>query len=76
MDLGLSSHVCHMCASVFVIPSADVNMVACSRALSKRLRLRADRSDVSSQSSDSLSPAGPVPPAVTTAVLSGLLSVG
>lgn len=58
------------------IPSADVNMVACIRDLSKRLRLRADGSVVSSQSSDSLSPVGPVSPEGTTAVLSGLLSAG
>lgn len=58
------------------VPSADVNMLACSRALSKRLRRRADRLDASSQSSDSLSPAGPAPAAATTAVLSGLLTAG
>lgn len=59
------------------IPSADVNMVACIRDLSKRLRLRADGSVIpSSQSSDSLSPVGPVSPEGTTAVLSGLLSAG
>lgn len=58
------------CALVEEIPSADVNMVALRRALSKRRRLLVDTSAVSSHSSDSLSPACPAPVAVTTAVLS------
>lgn len=57
------------------VPSADVNMVAFSRALSKRLRLLADRSVISSQSSGWLSPAGSVPPDLTTAPLSGSLAM-
>lgn len=55
---------------VLEIPSADVNMLALRRALSKRRRLLVDRSAVSSHSSDSLSPLGPAPTWVTTAVLS------
>lgn len=55
------------------VPSAEVNMLAFSRALSKRLRLLADRSAISSQSSGSPPPAGSAPPAPTTAPPSGLL---
>jgi len=69
-------YIYHVCVCVCEVPSDDVNIVPFSRALSKCLRLRDDGSDLPSQSSDSLSPAGPAPPVATTAALSGELSTG